>query len=428
MPTRLALLLLLLFGLFVAYLTSLNNGRVALRLGPQWGYEAPLMALLLGAFVAGTAVAILLGVARDLGRAYGDHRGARDARRAASLGEIYHRAADAQLAGRWSEARAAYEDLLRREPAYPEAHARLAELARLRGDEQGALIHQLQALRDDDRPETLLAAADAYRRAGRLDDAIETCRDVLSREPDHLTALRTMRDLASDLGRWPEALPAQERLVRHAAAEERHEEQVRLAGIHYEIGKARLAGGDAQAAMLACREALRVVPDFLPALLTLGDAHVKAGDSPQALKVWERAAERQPALPLLSRLEQLHRAEGRPTRMIGVYQQAAGRAPESLALALGLARVYFDLSMLDEAADQLQKLEVRAPDLSAIHAYLGAIFERRGQAHEAFEEYRRALGSTGSFEWPHRCTACGATSPRWLDRCAGCRRWDTLRA
>lgn len=428
MPTRLALLLLLLLAALVAYLTSLDTPRARLDLGPQWGYEVPLVALLLGAFLLGGALAVLLGVARDLSRAYGDHRAAREARRAASLGDLYHRALDSQLAGRWAEARAGYEELLRREPGYTEAHARLADLARQRGDEPGALVHQLQALRNDDRPETLLAAADAYRRAGRLDEALDTYRDVLARDPDHLAALRTLRDLSAERGRWADALPPQARILRHVAAEERPEEQARLAGIRYEMGKARLADGDAEGAIQECREALRAVPDFLPAVLTLGDAHLKAGDAPQALRVWERGLERQPALPLLSRIEQLHRAEGRPTRMIAVYQHAAARAPDNLAVALGLARVYFELSMLDEAADQLQKIEVRAPELPSIHAYLGAIFERRGQTQAAFGEYRRALGSTGGFEWPHRCGACGETSLRWLDRCPACLRWNTHRA
>ena len=426
MPIRLALLLLLLFGILVAYLTSLNTARIHVALGPAWDYDLPLMALLLGAFLLGAALAILFGVVRDLSRAYRDHQTARGARRTAALGELYHQGLDAQLAGRWAQAQTAYEELLRREPGYAEAHARLAELARGRGDVQGALVHQLQALRADERPETLLAAAEAYRRAGRQDDALGIYRDVLAREPEHLTALRALRELAAELGRWADALPAQERLLRHAPAQERAEEQAWLAGIHYELGRARAAEGNPQAAVAAFREALRVQPDFLPAVLALGDAQLKGGEAAQALRVWERGLERQLALPLLSRIEQLHRSEGRPTKMIALYQQAAARAPENLAVALGLARVYFELSMLDEAADQFQKIEVQAPDLPSIHAYLGTIFERRGQVPQAFEEYRRALRSTASFEWPHRCAGCVAASPRWGDRCPSCRRWNTL--
>jgi len=426
-PIRLAVVLLLLFGVLVASLTSLNTTPVNLRLGPGWGDSLPHMALVLGAFLLGAALAILLGVVRDLSRVYRDHQTAGDARRSATLSERYHQGLDAQLAGRWAEAQAAYEELVRLEPGHAEAHARLAEIARRRGDEQGALVHQLQVLRTDERPETLLAAAEAYRRAERHDDALEIYRDVLARDPDHLTALRALRDQSVELGRWTDALPAQERLVRHAQDEDRPEEQARLAGIHYEQGQSRLADGDVPAATAAFREALRVQPDFLPGVLALGDAHLRAGDSAQALRVWERGLERQLALPLLSRVEQLHRAEGRPTRMIALYQHAAARAPDNVGVALGLARVYFELSMLDEAADQFQKIEVQAPDLAPIHAYLGAVFERRGQAQEAFEEYRRALRQTASFEWPHRCGACGTSCARWVARCPSCLRWNTLR-
>jgi len=159
----------------------------------------------------------------------------------------------------------------------------------------------------------------------------------------------------------------------------------------------------------------------------LSDAQLKAGDGREALRTWERALEAQPALPLLGRIEQLHRAEGRPTRMISLYKEAAARHPDNLAVAFGLGRVYFELAMLDEAAEQFEKMEVRAQELPSIHAYLGAIFERRGQLREALEEYRRALRFTESFDWPHRCVSCGAAHPRWVDRCPSCRCWNTSR-
>ncbi|HEX7788139.1 MAG TPA: tetratricopeptide repeat protein, partial [Methylomirabilota bacterium] len=201
-----------------------------------------------------------------------------------------------------------------------------------------------------------------------------------------------------------------------------------LAGLHYEVARDRLEQNDRTAAVSHLREALRVQPDFVPAALLLGDLHQKAGESRDAIRVWERAAEAShAALPLLGRLEQLHRAEGRPTRMISLYQEALARHPDNQALAFGLGRVYFELAMLDEAAEQFQKMEVRAPDLPQIHAYLGAILERRVQFRDAMEEYRRALRLSDSVEWPHRCTGCGAVHSRWIDRCPTCRRWNTFR-
>ncbi len=248
------------------------------------------------------------------------------------------------------------------------------------------------------------------------------------REPARAASAQAGRDALIERGRFAEALEIQARVVQAAAREERAAEGIVLAGLHYEIGRERLEKEDRAGAISQLKDALRAQPDFVPAALLLGEAHLKAGEPREALRVWERAAEgAQPALPVLSRIEQLHRSEGRPTRMISLYQDALARQPDNLALAFGLGRVYFELAMLDEAAEQFQKMEVRAPELPLIHAYLGAIMERRGQFRDAMEEYRRALRESDRIEWPHRCAACGAAHARWVDRCPTCRRWNTSR-
>jgi len=241
-------------------------------------------------------------------------------------------------------------------------------------------------------------------------------------------AAQADRDALIERRRFAEALPIQARVVQAASRDERAAEGAVLAGLHYEIGRERLEQGDRAAAVAHLKDALRAQPEFVPAALLLGEAHLKAGEPREALRVWERAVEGpQPALPVLSRIEQLHRSEGRPTRMISLYQDALARHPDNLALAFGLGRVYFELAMLDEAAEQFQKMEVRAPELPLIHAYLGAILERRGHFRDAMEEYRRALRQSDRIEWPHRCAACGAAHSRWVDRCPACRRWNTSR-
>ncbi len=239
---------------------------------------------------------------------------------------------------------------------------------------------------------------------------------------------RAGRDALIDKRRWAEALVIQAQVVAAAPREERPAEEALLAALHYELGRERFDRGELAGAIGAFKDALRVQPDFVPAALLLGEAHLKAGEPRDALRVWERAAEAAPsALPVLARIEERHREEGRPTRMISLYRTALDRHPDNLALAFGLGRVYFELAMLDEADEQFQKMEVRAPDMPLIHAYLGAILERRGQYRDAMEEYRRALRLSESVQWPHHCAACGALHPRWVDRCPSCRRWNTSR-
>lgn len=339
MSIRLGLVVGLLFAILVTYLASINPSRVHLALGGDWTVDVPLMALVVGVFGAGAALALVLGWLRDLTRTYA--RGALEMAR----------------------------------PAVP--------------------------------PRAEVAAP--LRRS----------------EP---VPARAGRDALIERRRWAEALAAQTQLLPTVSREEKAAEEAILAGLHYEIGRERLERGDLAGATSQLKEALRVQPDFVPAALLLGEAHLKAGEPRDALRVWERAAEApQPALPVLARIEQRHREEGRPTRMISLYRNALDRHPDNLALAFGLGRVYFELAMLDEAAEQFQKMEVRAADLPLIHAYLGAILERRGQFRDAMEEYRRALRLSDSVQWPHHCGACGALHPRWIDRCPSCRRWNTSR-
>jgi tetratricopeptide (TPR) repeat protein len=276
-------------------------------------------------------------------------------------------------------------------------------------------------------------AADAVRRAataagaGRLDEARTLYRYVLQRWPAHAPAHRGLRDAAWAIGDAAEAIAVQQRLVSLVSAAERAAESAWLAAAHHELGRRALAAGDPEGAVGELRAALRADGSFVPALVALGDAHEAAGDRREAIRAWERAAEAHPALPLLARLEHVLHEEGRPSRMIALYQAASERAPDNLALAMALGRVYFELEMLDEAAEVFEKLEVRAPDSPVVHAYLGAVFERRGDTREALEEYRRALRLGHAFDWPHECAACGAAAPAWRERCATCGRWNVMR-
>jgi lipopolysaccharide biosynthesis regulator YciM len=264
------------------------------------------------------------------------------------------------------------------------------------------------------------------RQAGRVDEASTLYRYVLQRWPAHAEALRALRDFAVEARDWDEAVAIQHRLLSAVTSADRDAESEWLAVGYYELGRQELGRTDPGAAVAHFKAALRADRDFLPAVLALGDALEVAGDHREAVRTWERAAETRPVLPLLARLERVYRQEGRPSRMIALYRAACDRVPDDLGLAAALGRVYFELEMLDEAAEQFEKIEVRAPELPVVHAFLGAVFERRGQSRDAFAEYRRALRLSHGFDWPHRCAACGATAPTWQDRCPQCRRWNTL--
>ena len=234
-----------------------------------------------------------------------------------------------------------------------------------------------------------------------VDEARTLYRYVLQRWPHHADALRTLRDLAIDDRDWDDAIGLQERLLEIAPPADRASRVlVARGGLLRARAPGAARGARPAAAAGHFKAALRADRDFVPAAVALGDAYEAAGDHREAIRTWERAAETQPALPLLARLERAYRQDARPSRMIALYRNAAARAPDDLALAAALGRVYFELEMLDEATEQFEKLEMRAPDMPVVHAFLGAVFERRGEARAAFDEYRRALRLGHAFDWP----------------------------
>ncbi len=224
---------------------------------------------------------------------------------------------------------------------------------------------------DDVATTELLQRAEDARRLGRPDDAAAVYRQILQSRRGHLGALRGLRDLAVGGSRWREALDLQQRIFGAIGSTERSPESEWLATIYYELGRADVARANAGGALGHFKSAARADRLFLPAALALGDAFELTGDHREAVRAWERAAEHLPALPLLARLENAYRQEGRPSRIIALYRVAV-------------------------------------------------------ETREAFDEYRRALQLGHAFDWPHRCAACGAMSPLWQDRCAQCQRWNTL--
>ena len=140
-----------------------------------------------------------------------------------------------------------------------------------------ALRHFLQALRVDERPEIMLAAADAYRAGGPPRRRGRAVSDVIARAPGHRhRAPRACAISPPRTAGGPTPLPAQERLVaaRRPATSGRASRAV-LAGLHYERGRARIAAkATPTGAISAFRDALRVQPDFVPAAVALGDAHL----------------------------------------------------------------------------------------------------------------------------------------------------------
>lgn len=241
-----------------------------------------------------------------------------------------------------------------------------------------------------------------------------------------------MRDLLARQGRWDEALAAQEKrvkLLREPGA--RAAEEAVSRGLRLEKGRALLEQGSAASRQeaLAIFTALRKEdPKFVPAYLLQGRAHKAMGDDDEAVEAWTKGVAETHALELLNELVLHYFDTGDPEQAIRTYRNAAESigGEDGRAARLGLALLYSRLEMVEEARQELERLEDEVEFSPTVAYHLGKLSARAGDPRTAVERFRQVIQASGMLEPRYRCNVCSAQHEAYVLRCSSCGRWGTV--
>ena len=91
-----------------------------------------------------------------------------------------------------------------------------------------------------------------------------------------------------------------------------------------------------------------------------------------------------------------------------------------------LGKLYYRLFMLDEALVQFQMCEDRVTGLPSLHLYIARILENQGKIGAALAKTKMLVAEVEGLMMDYVCSACDFRSSEWNERCARCRRWDTV--
>ena len=168
-------------------------------------------------------------------------------------------------------------------------------------------------------PETLLRAAAAHREAGRIEAAVLAYQGALNLRPAMPNSWYNLAQLQRRAGRFEEALASYDEALAHGVD---GPEEVHLnRGVIFsdDLGRADLAEE-------ALQEALRIAPDYVPALLNLGNLHQDRGALEEARVAFARAHAIAPnaSTPL--------------ARLLGVARLAGPEDPLAQAARMRIAR------------------------------------------------------------------------------------------
>ena len=227
-----------------------------------------------------------------------------------------------------------------------------------------------------DPAEALMALASRLRAAGRAEEAAEAYRRLLAIRPDLPDSWFNLALMERQCGRFAAALAAYDEAVRRGVSGP-EEAWLNRGVIHADdLGRPDLALQDLEAA-------LAIAPDWLPALLNLGNLHEDMGRREAAAEVYGRALAVAPGHPVaMARAAGLARLTGPDDPVIATLRSAVSRPGQDVAdrAELGFA--------LGRALDQVGAYDAAFAAYAAANAASraidpeGARYDRAG--HERF--------------------------------------------
>jgi tetratricopeptide (TPR) repeat protein len=152
------------------------------------------------------------------------------------------------------------------------------------------------------------------------------------------------------------------------------------------------AAGRLAAAESLCREMLRALPGFAPALHLLGIVHYQAGQLQAAVEWVQRAVEADGGVALF------HCNLGEMNRLLGRREPALAEGLKALALDPRMAQAWNNVGILhyegeafEQAADSYRQAIALAPAYVEAHSNLGNALRALRRYDEALDAYGRAL-------------------------------------
>lgn len=292
--------------------------------------------------------------------------------------------------------------------------------------ERAVQVHQELLSHDLSRGERSLAlvclGAD-FQKAGFLDRAMETFRDVLELDPGNIHALSGIQRLHEEQRQWRDALHVQTRLSRLRKSDDR----LALGYLQAEIGREAAAGDRRAEAEEAFEAALALDRRVFPAWLGLADLHADA-DPRRAAALLEESMRAVPERSYLAlpRLARLYASCGEPSRFVALCERLISASPREWRARLALARHLRAEGQADEAFGLLLRAMEANPQVLAVHLEIWRTLRALGLPASGVADYVAAAEDAVFYAAPHVCTSCRYRAEDVLWRCPQCHQWNTF--
>jgi protein O-GlcNAc transferase len=225
-------------------------------------------------------------------------------------------------------------------------------------------------------------------RSGRVREAEDIYRQILSAQPGHLGAIQNLALIAYQTGRASVAAE----LLRRAIALQPGDP-----GLYSNLGSVLVAAGQVEAAVGAFRSALALKPDAPQIHSNLGNALGAMGQTEQAIEAYRQSLKLRPdSAEVHSNLGTALSALGRREEAIAEFRKAVALRPQFVQAWNNLGTALREAGELDESIAACREALAADPQFLAAHHNLGNTFRDAGALDEAIVCYRAATAANNN--------------------------------
>ncbi len=324
-------------------------------------------------------------------------------------------------------ARQILESVLHERADHEAANLLLGEALVKLGDYDTAVKHlEAYSLAHPEAIEFKYLLADALLAARKPDAATAVLRSLAGDHPKSaLRALRKLRTLHMDAGRWEEALDVHKRLVSRFSKEINGQERAQGAALQYQVGLNKVEADLYKEAAQIFQQILKEDTSFVPAYLSLGRCMILQDQEAQGLEIWLDGFRTTGEGALLQEVEDYFIQSGKPEEGLAVLRRVAATSEFGTTAKFFLGKMLYRLEILDEALVLFQEVRAQVVYSPILFFFMAKIHSRRGRMEQALNEYRQLLRNLGILRQRFECSVCGQKSQDYVDRCEACGSWNS---
>ncbi|MFQ5744254.1 MAG: tetratricopeptide repeat protein [Acidobacteriota bacterium] len=310
-----------------------------------------------------------------------------------------------------------------------EAYLALGNLFREKGQVERAIdIHKSLLHRPNltelGRLQSLFSLGLDFKKAGLIDRAERTLREVVKRDPHNLSGWHCLRKVYEEMGRWDDAAEIQRKVQSLAGTRDDR----MMASLWTERGRAAWGDGDLETALANFTTALELDADYAPAHLGAGDCFAERGEIEAAVRHWQEALSDSPAwaTEALSRIAEAGGASDDLALVERACAQVLERQPHSWRAQLIKSRLHRRRGDLQQANEALTLALSERPGSLTVQRELWESLRDRDVDSSEFNSLLDRVMKEARLVDPYVCLRCGFKSSEPFARCPHCQEWNTV--